>query len=87
VLSFAHHPADGSIALLQADPCIEIEDRLLDVLDPAIATVGDGIVTFHASNGTVSYGLRDYDDIREIWIGVRSDIADEDLPRTHEGSC
>ena len=40
---------------------------------------GDGIVTFHCINGDVSYGLREHDDLTETWLGVRSDIAEDDL--------
>ena len=70
---------DDAIYLVQADPVIEITDQILEHADPRFLSRGDGIVTFHSKNGDVSYGLRDYDDIREVWIGVRSDVSDEDL--------
>jgi hypothetical protein len=69
---------DGWIYCLQADPVIEIADMLLEQADPHFASVGDGIVTFHCQNGDVSYGLRDHDDIREVWIGVRAGGEDDD---------
>jgi hypothetical protein len=73
VLSVCLH-ADGTLEVLQADPYIEVTDQLLDSLDGERASYGDGILTIHAARGDVSYGLRDHDDIRETWLGVRSDV-------------
>jgi len=67
---------DGELHLLQADPIIEVADELLGNLDGRRASYADGIFTIHALNGEVSYGLRDYDDIRETWVGVRSDFEE-----------
>jgi len=74
----------GHRRLLQADACIEITDAVLKQGDPDFIRLGDGIVTFVASNGSVSYGLCNHDDLRETWIGIRSDVyadaaEDEDL--------
>jgi hypothetical protein len=63
----------------QADPLVEIADQVLEHGAPEFVHVGDGIVTFHCSNGDVSYGLREHDDLRETWLGVRSDIDPADL--------
>jgi hypothetical protein len=66
------------ITCIQADPIIEIADAILENGDPEFVRVGDGIVTFHCANGDVSYGLREHDDLRENWIGVRSGFQEED---------
>jgi hypothetical protein len=66
------------ITCIQADPIIEIADRILEQADPLFVSAGDGIVTFHCSNGDVSYGLREHDDLRECWLGVRSGFQEED---------
>jgi hypothetical protein len=68
-----------SITMLQADPVIEIADQILERADPEFLSVGDGVVTFHCSNGDVSYGLCEHDDLRETWLGVRSDVDEDDL--------
>lgn len=68
-----------ALEVVQADPLIEVADQVLEHADPRLLSVGDGIMTIHARNGEVSYGLREYDDLRETWLGVRSDVADEDL--------
>lgn len=70
---------DGFIYCLQADPLIEIADQILERADPHFVQVGDGIATFHCSNGDVTYGLREHDDLRETWLGVRAGVDDEDL--------
>ena len=70
---------DGLVTLLQADACVEIADQILERADPSFVSVGDGIVTFHCANGDVSYGLRDHDDIRETWIGIRAGIDADEL--------
>ena len=62
----------GHVRILQADPVIEIADQILERADRSFVSVGDGIVTFHCENGDVSYGLRDHDDLREVWIGIRA---------------
>jgi hypothetical protein len=69
---------DGLITCLQADPVIEIADQILERADPTFLSVGDGSVTFHCSNGDISYGLRDHDDIRETWIGIRPGVDDDE---------
>lgn len=68
------YDADGqrSVTIVQADPVIEIADRVLAGMHPWELTVGDGIVTVHARNGDVSYGLCKYDELRRTWLGVRS---------------
>ena len=71
-----------TITCVQADAVVEIADRILELADPNFVSVGDGIVTFHCTNGDVSYGLRNHDDIRETWIGVRPGAED---PYAHEG--
>jgi hypothetical protein len=76
VLSFRFEP-DGRRRLLQADTRIEITDAVLAQGDPDFVRVGDGVVTFHCANADVSYGLTAYDDLRETWIGIRSDWTDE----------
>jgi hypothetical protein len=74
-----------SITMLQADPVIEIADQILERADPEFLSLGDGIVTFHCSNGDMSYGLREHDDLRETWLGVRSDVDEEDLASPDRG--
>ena len=69
---------DGVVSVLQADPVVEIADQILEMADPSFVTVGDGIVTFHCANGDLSYGLRDHDDLRQVWVGVRSGALEED---------
>lgn len=68
---------DGLVTCVQADPVVEIADQILEQADRSFVSVGDGIVTFHCDNGEVSYGLRDHDDIRETWIGIRAGVEDE----------
>lgn len=80
--------ADGQLWIIQADPLIEVADQLLENLDGERVSYGDGILTIHHRLGEISYGLRDYDDIREVWLGVRSDVLDEYeawAPRAPEG--
>jgi hypothetical protein len=81
VLTFIQHTGDliTTLEVTQADPVIEIADQILERADPDFVSVGDGIVTFHFANADVSYGLREHDDLRETWLGVRSDVTDEDL--------
>jgi hypothetical protein len=84
VATFLHYSAitlePAHIEWTQADPLVEIADQILEQqLDPQFVSVGDGIITFHCSNGDLSYGLREYDDLRETWLGVRSDVAIDDL--------
>jgi hypothetical protein len=67
---------DSLVTCLQADPLIEIADLILEHASRDFITVDDGIVTFHCTNGDLTYGLREHDDIRETWIGVRSGVAD-----------
>lgn len=87
--SFLRHDLGDTtwIEWVQADPLVEISDRVLEGADRRFVSVGDGIVTFHCRNGDISYGLRDHDEFKETWLGVRSDIdADEDLgAHTREG--
>ena len=69
----------GELVLwLQADRYVEISDHLIEQADDRYLSAGDGIVTFHCANGDLSYGLLHHDDLRETWIAVRSDLADED---------
>jgi hypothetical protein len=63
--------------LIQADACIQIADQVLEQADPDFVTRGDDRVIFHCANGDVSYGLRAHDDIREEWLAVRSDVAED----------
>lgn len=79
VASFLRHWEPDAVTWTQADPVVEIADQILENGDPQFMSVGDGIVTFHCANGDVSYGLREHDDVFETWIGVRSDIALDDL--------
>ena len=68
-----------TIKIIQADPVVEVADQVLEYGDPTFLSLGDGIVTFHGTNGDVSYGLTCHDDLHERWIGIRSDVTDEDL--------
>jgi hypothetical protein len=75
VLSFRQDP-DNTTHLVQADPLIELPDHIVANL----ARPDDGAwVTFHTVEGDVTYVLEDHDDIRETWIGIRSDIDSDDL--------
>jgi hypothetical protein len=78
---------ERSIRCLQADPLIEIADQILEHGDPEFLSVGDGIVTFHCSNADVSYGLREHDDLRETWLGVRSDVDEDELASPDQGDA
>lgn len=62
---------DGIVTCLQADPVVEIADRILEEADPNFVHVEDGVVTFHCDNGDVSYGLHEYDDITCAWTAIR----------------
>jgi hypothetical protein len=67
----------GHVTCLQADPLIEIADQILEYGDPDFVSVGDGIVTFHCAGGDITYGLREHDDLRETWLGVRADLLED----------
>jgi hypothetical protein len=73
---------DGLVTCVQADPLVEIADQILEHASREFVSVGDGIVTFHCTNGDLTYGLREHDDLRETWLGVRSGVEDEDLDET-----
>jgi len=62
----------GSFEILQADDDIEIDDIMLEIELVPEVTYGDGILTIHAANRTVSYGLSHHDPVRQIWHGHRS---------------
>jgi len=81
-------PHEDRVFVVQADPVIEIADRILEQGDPRFVSVGDGIATFHCADGDISYGLHDHDDLKETWIGVRSgvELDDEEPPVREEGS-
>lgn len=76
--------SDGGLRMLQADPYVEIAEALLQGADPRFITHDDDSVTFHFIDGDVSYDLFDYDDIREIWVGVRSDAIGEAIVEDEE---
>jgi hypothetical protein len=67
------------VTCIQADPLIEIADMILEHASRDFVSLGDGIVTFHCTNGDLTYGLTEHDDLRECWLGVRSGVSDEDL--------
>jgi hypothetical protein len=69
---------DGLVTCVQADAVVEIADQILEQASRDFVSVGDGIVTFHCDNGEVSYGLRDHDDLRECWVGVRAGYGEDD---------
>ena len=74
------------VFVVQADPVVEIHDLILEQGDPQFVSVGDGIVTFRCINGDITYGLRDHDDLKETWIGVRSGVElDDEEPPVREG--
>jgi hypothetical protein len=89
VLSFIQHTGNSSTTLevTQADPVVEIVDQVLEHADPDFVSVGDGIVTFHFANADVSYGLREHDDLRETWLGVRSDVDEDELASPDQGDA
>lgn len=66
---------DGSLEVLRADPEVEIAQEALEQLeawaDRERVSLGDGILTIRARNGTVSYGLHDYDLLSMVWRGTR----------------
>jgi hypothetical protein len=72
---------DGCLELVRADDEIEVADEFLAQLAPGDIrdgdgktvgfSLGDGILTVHATNGTVSYGLHSHDDLRMTWRGTR----------------
>jgi hypothetical protein len=66
---------DGGITILHADPEIQVTEEFLYAVragycKPEI-TLGDGILTVQALNGTVSYGLHSFDLLRNWWAGTR----------------
>ncbi len=76
IVLMSEHP-DGSIEILQADPEIRVADEFIEQAphrDPYIS-FGDGIMTIHAINGSVSYGLHSHDLQRAWWKGTRSDAV------------
>jgi hypothetical protein len=65
------HP-DGSIEILDAPEEILVADEFLEAARDEYISHGDGIMTIHASNGDVSYGLHSYDLQTMCWKGTRS---------------
>ena len=61
---------DGSIHILEAPEEILVADRFLAEHGDCYS-YGDGILTVHATNGDVSYGLHHYDPVRQVWQGPR----------------
>jgi hypothetical protein len=61
------------LRILRADPEIHVADEFIARISgvPEL-TFGDGILTVCASNGTVSYGLCEYDTPCMWWRGVRA---------------
>lgn len=66
---------DGSLTIIAAPDEIHVADEFLASCEkwgvPEV-TYGDGIFTVRAKNGTVSYGLCDYDLLCCWWRGVKS---------------
>jgi hypothetical protein len=71
VMIVSHYP-DGGIDILDAPEEIVVAERFLSYCMPPYASYGDGILTVHARNGDVSYGLHHYDPLRRQWRGTRS---------------
>ena len=75
---------DGCLEIITAPQEIEVADSFLadlcpppfEIRDgegkPSGFTLGDGILTILAVNGTVSYGLHSYDSRTGKWRGTRS---------------
>jgi hypothetical protein len=63
--------SDGSIDIIDAPDEILVADRFLAEVRPPYADYGDGILTIHARNGDVSYGLHHHDPFRCQWQGTR----------------
>jgi hypothetical protein len=64
---------DGSIEILDAPEEILVADAFLaDMESHPAYSYGDGILTVHACNGDLSYGLHDYDSARRVWHGTRA---------------
>jgi hypothetical protein len=64
---------DG-LVIRHAPDEIEVSDHFLERwvgLRDGV-TLGDGILTVRATNGTVSYGLDNHDSDRHVWHGVKS---------------
>lgn len=77
-----YNPDSEDFCVLQADPLIEISENVVAQASEYAnkhVSVGDGIITFHTHHGDLSYGLTSYDDMREVWLARRADVADEDL--------
>jgi hypothetical protein len=73
VLLMSEYP-DANIEILEAPAEILVADAFLANMDAHPSySYGDGILTVHARNGDLSYGLHHYDSLRRVWRGTRSD--------------
>jgi len=73
VMLMAMTPDGQTVDILDAPQEIIVADRFLaEHVDGRYASYGDGILTIHASNGDVSYGLHHYDPYRREWRGTRA---------------
>lgn len=67
------------IYVLSAPPRIRLADELVQAWErgeqPHVS-YGDGIVTFHAKNGDVTYGLLEHNDVGRYWVAVRAPRLD-----------
>jgi hypothetical protein len=63
---------DGrSVLIVCAPENIYVDQRFLDHAPTHWLAVGDGIMTLRGVNGTVSYGLHDYEPKTRSWRGTR----------------
>ena len=66
---------NGEIEILEAPDHILVADLFIEEIELGrhpCYSYGDGILTVHATNGDLSYGLHHYDNLRRIWHATRA---------------
>ncbi len=63
---------DGRITVANWPQRITISNRFLEEVDPAYASVGDGIISFHGVDPPASYALVEHDPWRLWTYAVKS---------------
>lgn len=69
---------DDGVHVVEDDhaPTEVISEKLVrQSAQAGLSTLGDGIWTIRCVNKTLSFGLTNYDSIKQSWIGVRADDA------------
>jgi len=70
---YSQGPSGETVEIQEAPPEILVADEfLVEIEHHPSFSYGDGILTVHASNGDITYGLHHHDPYRRIWHATRS---------------